>query len=358
MTNGDKTEKIIYGITQGDPNGVGMELILRIFSDEHIFKYGTPVLYGSPKTFSFYKKMLGLEDIRYHLIESAKDAQEGKLNLVVGSSDELQINPGESSEAAGKEALNCLNKALEDSNHIKALVTAPLDKQTVAHHQTGFSGHTGHIANYFGVDNYAMFLVSDELKVALATEHFPVSQVAENLNQSTITNKLEVIYNSLREDLNIIKPRIAVLGLNPHAGDNGLLGKEESEIIKPAVDQAFEKGKLVYGPYSADSFFGSGNYKSFDAVLAMYHDQGLIPFKSMAFYDGVNFTAGLPIIRTSPDHGTAYDLAGKGTAETLSMRNAIHDSIHFVKNRLQFIEDFSNPLPYTEFRRERFRIEF
>lgn len=358
MKDVEKTNKITYGITQGDPNGIGMELILRIYSDGNIYKYGTPVLYASPKTFTYYKKLLGLEEIRYNLVASAKEAQEGKLNLVVGCDIDFEIKPGEADVNAGKQALNCLNKALEDSDHIKALVTAPLDKQTVAENLAGFTGHTGHIAQHYGIDNYAMFLVSEEIKVALATEHFPVSEVANKLSQSIITNKLEVIYNSLREDLNIIKPRIAVLGLNPHAGDNGLLGKEETEIIKPAVESAFEKGKLVYGPYSADSFFGSGNYRSFDAVLAMYHDQGLIPFKSMAFYDGVNFTAGLPIIRTSPDHGTAYDLAGKGNAETLSMINAIYDAIHFVKNRLQFIEDFSNPLPYTEFRRERFRIDF
>lgn len=350
--------KVVYGITQGDPNGVGMELILRIFSDDHIFKYGTPVLYASPKTFSFYKKILGLESPNYHLIKSAGEAQEGKLNLVVGSEDQIEIKMGEPQPEAGLEALNCLKKALSDADHLDAIVTAPLDKSTVSQHLASFSGHTGFIASHFGVSNFAMFLVSEELNMGLATEHVPVSQISQKISTELLLNKLEVMYNSLREDLNIIKPKIAVLGLNPHAGDSGLLGKEELELIKPAVQTAFDQGKLVYGPYAADSFFGSGQYRAFDAVLAMYHDQGLIPFKSMAFYDGVNFTAGLPIIRTSPDHGTAYDLAGKNTAETLSMRNAIHDAIRMVRNRWQFAEDFQNPLPYTELRRERFRIDF
>lgn len=350
--------KVVYGITQGDPNGIGMELILRIFSDEHIYKYGTPVLYASPKTLAFYKKTLDLNELNYHLVKSAGEALEGHLNLVVGANDSMEVQMGKASPEAGLEALNCLKKALSDADHLDALVTAPLDKATVAVHEPRFSGHTGFIAQHFGVTQYAMFLVSEDLKMGLVTEHVPVSQIAQKLSIDAILNKIEVIYNSLREDLNIIKPRIAVLGLNPHAGDSGLLGKEELEIIKPAVDKAFGQGKLVYGPYAADSFFGSGQPRAFDAVLAMYHDQGLIPFKSYAFYDGVNFTAGLPIVRTSPDHGTAYDLVGKNIAETLSMRNAIHDAIHFVKNRWQFAEDFKNPLPYTELRRERFRIDF
>lgn len=346
------------GITQGDPNGVGMELILKIFSDENIYKYCIPVLYASPKTFTFYKKVLEMEQPMYHLVKSASLAVEGKLNLVVGSDETLEITPGTASNEAGKEALNCLNAALADSKNLDALVTAPLDKSTVAHHLPQFSGHTGHIAAHFGVENYCMFLESEEIKVALATEHVPIAQVSSKLNADLIINKLDVVYNSLREDFNRIKPRIAVLGLNPHAGDNGLLGKEEQDIIIPAVKKVFDQGRLVYGPYSADSFFGSGQYKQFDAVLAMYHDQGLIPFKSMAFYDGVNFTAGLPLVRTSPDHGTGYGLAGKNTAEATSMRNAIYDAIAIVRNRKQFSEDYQNPLPYQELRRERFRIDF
>lgn len=349
---------IKLGITQGDPNGVGMELILKSFSDNTLFNYCIPVLYASPKTFSFYKKNLNLENPVYHLVKSAQQAVEGKLNLVISSDETIEIQPGTPSNLAGNEALKSLNAALNDSAHLQALVTAPLDKSTVAANSPGFTGHTGYIAKHFGVDNYAMFLVCEDIKVALATEHVPVTEIGKVLKKDVIVNKLHVLYQSLREDYNLTKPRIAVLGLNPHAGDQGLLGKEEETIIKPAIDEVFKQGKLVYGPYSADSFFGSGQYKSFDAVLAMYHDQGLIPFKTFAFFDGVNFTAGLPIVRTSPDHGTAYGLAGKGTAETLSLRSAIYEAIHIVKNKAQHVEDYSNPLPYMELRRERFRIDF
>lgn len=353
-----ENEPLKIGITQGDPNGVGMELILRMFQSEMMFKYATPVIYASPGTFSYYKKTLGLDQPSYNLVSSAKEAVAGKLNLVVGSDDKVEISIGNASADGGKQALECLQKALQDSENYDALVTAPLDKSTVADHETGFTGHTGYIANFFGIDNYCMFLVSEELKSALVTEHLAVSEIAQHLSTDKIINKVHVVYNSLREDFNILKPRIAVLGLNPHAGDNGLLGKEEQTIIQPAVQQLFDQEKLVFGPYSADSFFGSGQYKQFDAVVAMYHDQGLIPFKSMAFYEGVNYTAGLPIIRTSPDHGTAYSLAGKGTADLQSMRNAYFEAIHIVKNRRQFHTDFENPLPFAELRRERFRIDF
>lgn len=349
---------IKVGITQGDPNGIGMELILKTFAEESIYKYCIPVLYASPKVFGYYKKTLNLEQPVYHLVKSAENAVAGKLNLVVSNDEAFEIQMGQASEVAGNEALKSLDAALNDIHHLDALVTAPLDKSTVAPHSSGFTGHTGYIANYLKSENYAMFLVSDELRVALATEHVPVTSLGKVLNSDTIINKLHVMHASLREDFGITKPRIAVLGLNPHAGDNGLLGKEEQEIIQPAIKTIFDQGKLVYGPYSADSFFGSGLYKSFDAVLAMYHDQGLIPFKTFAFYDGVNYTAGLPVVRTSPDHGTAYSLVGKGIAETLSFRAAIFDAVRIVKNRLQFVDDYKNPLPYAELRRERFRIDF
>jgi 4-hydroxythreonine-4-phosphate dehydrogenase len=238
------------------------------------------------------------------------------------------------------------------------MVTAPLDKNTVAANLPGFSGHTGYIADKLGVDRYAMVLVSENLRVGLVTEHLPVSQIAQAITIDKIVAKLNILHTALREDFACTKPRIAVLGLNPHAGDGGLLGKEEINTIKPAIAKVFGDGKLVYGPYSADSFFGSGAYKSFDGVLAMYHDQGLIPFKTFAFYDGVNYTAGLNVVRTSPDHGTAYDLAGKGTCETLSFRNAIYEAIGIVRNRLQHHEDYADPLLYAELRREKFRIDF
>ncbi|MBU3744849.1 MAG: 4-hydroxythreonine-4-phosphate dehydrogenase PdxA [Sediminibacterium sp.] len=356
----DSSKKIIVGITQGDPNGVGLELIIRTFADEYIYKYFTPVVYASPKAFVFYKKQLNMQEPMYHLVPSAAEAKPGKLNLVVSSDVALELSPGKPSNDAGKEALKALDKALTDATagNLHALVTAPLDKNTVAANLPGFTGHTGYIAGKLGVANYAMVLTSDELRVALATEHLPVSQISQALTIENIVSKIQVLHTSLKEDFGITKPRIAVLGLNPHAGDGGLLGKEEQQIIKPAIEKVFAQDLLVYGPYPADSFFGSGNYKNFDAILAMYHDQGLIPIKTFAFHDGVNVTVGLPIVRTSPDHGTAYDIAGKGVAECISFRSAVYEAVHLVRNKRQIEVDYSNQLPYSELRRERFRIDF
>lgn len=351
---------IKVGITQGDTNGIGLELIIRTFADENIYKYCIPVLYASPKAFVFYKKMLGMEEPRYHLIASAQDAKPGKLNLVSIGDQNMEVAAGTASAESGAEALAAMNKALEDCKNkaLDALVTAPLDKNSVAASSPGFTGHTGYLAQALGVQDYAMLLIQEELRVALATEHVAVTALKQYLTKEVIVKKALVLHQSLVHDFGFIKPKIAVLGLNPHAGDGGLLGSEEKEIIKPAIEEVFKTGKLIYGPYPADSFFGSGQFRQFDAVLAMYHDQGLIPFKTFAFYDGVNYTAGLNVVRTSPDHGTAYDLAGKGTCETLSFRNAIYEAIGIVRNRLQHHEDYENPLPYAELRREKFRIDF
>jgi 4-hydroxythreonine-4-phosphate dehydrogenase len=351
-------QKVKLGITQGDPSGVGMELILRVFADQYIYKYCIPVVYGNTKTFIAWKKQLNVQEPMYHLVNSAAEAKEGKLNWVLSSEEELELNIGTASNASGKEALLAIDKAIADAQHLDALVTAPIDKSTVAPHSPNFTGHTGYLAENMGSKSHAMILASEDLRVALVTEHVPITQLAKYLTQDKIDQKIEVVHESLRNDFNVLKPRIAVLGLNPHAGDQGLLGDEETKIIEPAIRKHFQAGKLVYGPYSADSFFGSGNYKNFDAVIAMYHDQGLIPFKTMAFMDGVNVTAGLPIVRTSPDHGTAYDIAGKSIADPSSMRAAVFEAIHLVRNRKQFAEDFDNPLDYSELRRERFRIDF
>ncbi|MBL7812348.1 MAG: 4-hydroxythreonine-4-phosphate dehydrogenase PdxA [Bacteroidetes bacterium] len=355
-----ENNSIKIGITQGDPNGVGLDIILRIFADAHIYKYCTPVLYASPKAFSYYKKQLNLQEPVYQLVRTAADAKPGKFNLVISSEEGMEVKMGEASAEAGKQALLALDKALEDARagHIEAIVTAPLDKSTVAVHSPGFSGHTGYIAEKLGSTDYAMMLLCEDLRVALVTEHVPITRLGEKLTQQAIENKIQTVHSSLVEDFGITRPRVAVLGLNPHAGDSGLLGSEENTLIKPAIEKVFARQKLVYGPYPADSFFGSGQHRQFDAVIAMYHDQGLIPFKTFAFYDGVNFTAGLPVVRTSPDHGTAYDLAGKGTAETLSFRNAIYEAIHIVRTRKQYATDHENPLPFSELRRERFRIDF
>lgn len=350
--------KVILGITQGDHSGVGMELILRVFSDENIYKYCTPILYGNPKTFVAWKKHLGIQEPMYHMVNSALDAKAGKLNLVVSSDEAMDLTIGTGSDIAGKEALMAIDKALLDAQFLDAIVTAPIDKSTVAPHTSNFTGHTGYLADGLGAKSHAMILACEELRVALVTEHVPITQLGNYLTQEKIEQKIAVVYDALRNDFNVLKPRIAVLGLNPHAGDQGLLGDEETKIIAPAIAKHFKMGKLIYGPYSADSFFGSGNYKNFDAVIAMYHDQGLIPFKTMAFMDGVNVTAGLSLVRTSPDHGTAYDIAGKMIADLSSMRAAVYDAIHLVRNRKQFAKDFENPLDYADLRRERFRIDF
>lgn len=353
-----ENHKIVVGITQGDPSGVGLELILKIFSDENVYKYCVPVLYANPQILMAWKKHLGLEQPVYNLVSSAANAQSGKLNLVVSSEDAIELTIGTASEVSGLQALKSIDKALADAAHLDAIVTAPIDKSTVAPHVSNFTGHTGYMADALGAKAHAMILACDNLRVALVTEHVPIAQLSKYLTQEKIEQKIAVVYDSLRNDFNVMKPRIAVLGLNPHAGDHGLLGQEEESIIKPAIASHFKKGKLVYGPYAADGFFGGGNYKNFDAVIAMYHDQGLIPFKTMAFMDGVNVTAGLSLVRTSPDHGTAYDIAGKGIADASSMHAAIYEAIHLVKNRRQFFEDNSNPLAYAEQRRERFRIDF
>ncbi len=352
------SQKIVLGITQGDPSGVGIELLLQVFADTNVYKYCIPVLYGNPNTLNAWKKHLEMQMPMFHRVESAAQAIPGKLNLVVSDQDDIQCEIGKASDQAGWQALKAIDKALADIEHLSALVTAPIDKSTIAPHAPNFTGHTAYLANFLGAPSHAMMLVCEGLRVALVTEHVPITQLGKFLNQSKIEEKIDVVYNALRNDFNVIKPRIAVLGLNPHAGDQGLLGQEEQTMIKPAIETHVKKGRLVYGPYSADGFFGSANHKNFDAVIAMYHDQGLIPFKTMSFMDGVNVTAGLSVVRTSPDHGTAYDIAGKMIADPSSMRAAVYDAIHLVRNRKQFVADFENPLAYSELRRERFRIDF
>jgi len=351
------------GITQGDPNGIGLELIQKACTQESLMKHIIPILYASPRSYVYYKKLLAGLDFQaplYHLVKTADEAQAGRVNLLVSSEQPMDIEPGKPSEQAGAEALASLNACLQDAaaGRLDAIVTAPLDKATVAVHEPGFTGHTGYIANALGADMHAMMLVSDTLRVALATEHVPLAAVSSALNRETLLARIRLIHTSLKRDFAIGRPRIAVLGLNPHAGDSGLLGKEESDIIKPVVADALAQDMLVYGPYSADAFFGSGNYHNFDVILAMYHDQGLIPFKAEAFYDGVNYTAGLPVVRTSPDHGTAYDLAGKGEASPASFIQAMLDAISIVRNRQQYDTGKEHFLPYSEMKRERFRIDF
>ena len=354
---------IRIGITQGDPNGIGLELIQKACTQESLIKHIVPVLYASPRSYVYYKKLLAELEFQaplYHLIKTIEEAQPGRLNLMVSSEQPLDIEPGKPDSLAGAEALASLNACLQDASagKLDAIVTAPLDKSTVALNEPGFTGHTGYIARALGVELHTMMLVSDNLRVALATEHVPLAAVSSSLSREQLLARIRLIHHSLRRDFAVGRPKIAVLGLNPHAGDSGLLGREEADIIKPAVSDALAQDMLVYGPYSADAFFGSGNYRNFDVILAMYHDQGLIPFKAEAFYDGVNFTAGLPVVRTSPDHGTAYDLAGKGEASPASLIQAMLDAISIVRNRRMYDTGKETFLPFAEMKRERFRIDF
>ncbi|MGB0885202.1 MAG: 4-hydroxythreonine-4-phosphate dehydrogenase PdxA [Chitinophagales bacterium] len=325
------------GITIGDINGIGPEIIIKMLSDDRIYALCQPIIYGSTKVLSYYKKMLKNEKFKYtHLKDWGRLA--GKQTFVVNCIDEQpEINVGKETDNGGKYAFESLNTALKDwkDGKIDALLTAPINKSLVAKHAgENFKGHTEYITTFCEKDESLMLLTSDRLTVGLATNHIPVNQIASSLKPNLITKKIMMLNKSLKEDFNIQKPKIAVLGLNPHAGDNGLLGSEEENIIKPAIQDANSRGILTFGPYPSDGFFGTLDYTAFDGILAMYHDQGLIPFKALAFDEGVNFTSGLNLVRTSPDHGTAYNIAGKNTASEQSMRQALFLAIDIVKNRM------------------------
>lgn len=324
------------GITIGDINGIGPEIIIKMLSNDAIYSMCTPIIYGSTKVLSYYKKALNNSKFKYtHLKDWDKLA--GKQAHVVNCIDEQPvINPGEETDEAGKYALESIDAALKDwkEGKIDVLLTAPINKQLVAKYAPeGFKGHTEYISSFCGKDESLMLLTSDRLTVGLVTNHIPVGQITNKLTLALVTKKLLLLNNSLKKDFGIHKPKIAVLGLNPHAGDNGLLGKEEETIIAPAIKDMMTRGIYTFGPYPSDGFFGTNDYTKFDAILAMYHDQGLIPFKSISFDEGVNFTSGIDIIRTSPDHGTAYDIAGKGIASERSIQNALFTGIDIFRNR-------------------------
>lgn len=339
------------GISQGDTNGIGWEIILKILADSRIVELCTPVVYGSPVAASYYQKRLNAEEydaVTFNVIESAEDAEDGRMNLVQCGAKELSITPGKPSKAGGEAAAVALLRAIEDlkSGVIDALVTAPIDKEMIQSEKFSYTGHTEFLASNLGGEPL-MIMTSDLMRVGLATIHVPVAQVAEGLSKELIINRIEQINNSMKCDFGIVRPKIAVLALNPHAGDGGLLGKEENEIIKPAIVDCFERDILAFGPFAADGFFASGQFKNYDAILAMYHDQGLAPFKTLT-PDGVNFTASLSAVRTSPDHGVAYDIAGKGVADEPSMRNALYNAIDIVRRRRAWKEWNANPLERFE----------
>lgn len=349
----------IIGITLGDINGIGPEVVIKCLLDNRISDYCTPVVYGSPKVISYWKKAIGHPDFNLHIIKSIDQVHHKKSNILVCWEEDVEIKPGEVTDAGGKYAFKSLEAATKDlkDGKIHALVTAPLNKHNIK--DAGkFSGHTEYLAQQDGNPDHVMMLISDDLKVGLVTGHVPLKDVAAKISVEAIMRKLKTMQKSLQKDFSIAKPRIAVLGLNPHAGDNGLLGNEDKDIIAVACKQAQDSGLLAYGPYPADGFFGARQYQKFDAVLAMYHDQGLIPFKFMGFENGVNFTAGLSFIRTSPDHGTAYDIAGKTKADESSFRNAFYFALDLLRTRNENFKLNENPLPMSQHRRERFRIDF
>ena len=328
--------KLVVGITQGDGNGIGYEVIIKALADTRVLDSFTPVVYGSSKIFGFYRKLLhNLEQMDTYVISGGKDALEGKINIVNCLPDNIYVEPGQPTPEAAKSAITSLEKAVEDlkAGVIDVLVTAPINKKAMDREGFGYTGHTEYLQSKLGVSDVAMIMVSEQMKIGVVTGHIPLKEVPSHITTGNILGKLRLLNESLMKDFCIDRPKIAVLGLNPHCGDGGLLGDEEVNIIMPAVKAAQEEGILAFGPYSPDGFFGLGQYGKFDATLAMYHDQGLAPFKALSFVDGVNFTAGLPYVRTSPDHGTAYDMAGRDEADPRSMMSAIYTAIDIYKNR-------------------------
>jgi 4-hydroxythreonine-4-phosphate dehydrogenase len=342
--------KIKVGITHGDINGIGYEVIIKALADSRIFEMCTPIVYGSSKVAAYYRKAMDNEIFTFNNINTAKESNSKRANIINCVNEEIRVELGKSTKSAGEASLAALQAAVRDlkSGDIDVVVTAPINKENIQSESFSFPGHTEYFAKEFGAKNYLMLMVSDILKVGVVTGHIPLNQVAELITKDKILNCLRVLHKTMLEDFSIHKPRIAVLGLNPHAGDGGVIGDEEKRIILPAIKQANEEGIIALGPYPADGFFGSGEFKKFDATLAMFHDQGLIPFKSFAFESGVNYTAGLPIIRTSPGHGTAYDLAGTGTASEESFRNALYLAVDLFENRKQYNELSNNPLQRHE----------
>ena len=340
----NKSEKIKVGISVGDINGIGMEIILKTFEDQRMLDFCTPIIFASTKVLSYHKKALNL-NTNVHGIDRITNVVSNKLNLLNIWREQVDIELGKPTEISGKYAFKSLEKATTalKNKEIDVLVTAPINKNNIQSDDFQFSGHTEYLESNLDGESL-MILMTDDLRIGLITGHIPIKEVASTITSDLIKKKVAIMYDSLVMDFNISKPKIAVLGLNPHCGDHGVIGTEDDEIVIPTIEEIQSTGKLVYGPYAADSFFGSENYKKFDGVLAMYHDQGLAPFKTLAFGKGVNYTAGLSEIRTSPDHGTAYEITGKGVANHSSFKEALFKAISIFKTRNEFIELNKNKL--------------
>lgn len=340
------SKPVKIGISLGDCNGIGLEIIMKTFQDNRMLGLCTPIVYGKPKLAAFHRKHLGIADFSFHEIQRAEDANPKRVNLVDISAEEVQVQFGKATPESGNLAVQSLLAATEDlaANKIDVLVTAPINKSNVQGEQFNFPGQTEFLAKYSNTDQALMLMLGEGLRVAVATAHIPLKDVAGALSESLLAEKIALFEATLIKDFGVVKPKIALLGLNPHAGDDGLLGDEEKRIIAPAIATAKNDGHLVFGPYGADGFFGTGQYRHFDGVLAMYHDQGLAPFKALAFESGVNYTAGLPIVRTSPDHGPAMDIAGKNIASPDSFRAAVYAACDIYHSRKLYREMTANPL--------------
>ena len=338
-------QKPVIGITCGDLNGIGTELIIKTFSDHRLLEHCTPVIFASNKLINFYRKSVPDAHFNYQSIKDFSKLNHKQINIFNCWEDEVNINPGQLSDVGGRYAVVSLQAAMQalKEQHIQGVVTAPIHKKNVQSAEFNYTGHTPFFKDAAGVQDVLMLLYADNLRVALVTEHLPIKEVAASITRAAILSKLSLLHHTLRRDFGIDKPKIAVLGLNPHAGDEGLIGNEEDQIIKPAIKEA-KREMLVFGPYSADAFFARRSYNQFDAVLAMYHDQGLIPFKTIAVGEGVNYTAGLPFVRTSPDHGTAFDIAGKNVADPTSFMTAVFECVDIINRRAEYDERNKNPL--------------
>jgi 4-hydroxythreonine-4-phosphate dehydrogenase len=337
---------IRVGISLGDINGIGPEVIMKALRDARLLMDCTPIIYGSTKVFAHYKKVFDDQEFNYQSCKTAEEAQNKKINIVNVWQDDVEISEGKPTEQSGNCAFQSLEKATQDlaSGKIDVLVTAPISKEAMGKTGFKFPGHTEYLADLSGTDDALMVMVAENLRVALVTTHIALKEVSSTLSKDKILSKIKAFESSLRKDFGIIRPKIAVFGLNPHAGENGKMGSEEQEFITPAINAARGEEILAFGPYPADGFFGSNSRTQFDGILAMYHDQGLTAFKALAFDDGVNFTAGLPIVRTSPDHGTAYDIVGQDKASEQSMRHAIYVALDIYRSR-QFVREINvNPL--------------
>lgn len=338
-------QKPVIGFTCGDINGIGPELIIKTLSDSRILDLCTPVVFGHNRVLNFYRKSVGDSNLTLTVLKDLTRPNPKQPNVFNCWEEEISITPGQLTETGGKYAYLSLKAATEalQNNHIHGVVTAPIHKKNIQSAEFNYNGHTPYLKDAFKVDDVLMLLVASNMRVGLVTEHVPIAELAPHITSQRIMGKLRIMHNSLIKDFGIDKPRIAVLGLNPHAGDEGLIGKEEETIIKPVVKEARNTG-LIFGPYSADAFFARGQHEKFDGVLAMYHDQGLIPFKSLAIGEGVNYTAGLPVVRTSPDHGTAFDIAGKGIADASSFISAAFACIDVLRQRATYADNMKNPL--------------